>query len=93
MKLCRSQQPVNKKLNYLLLTRTWAGVDALRLRLKSKGIIPKRYHLDTIAAWALRYASSFRNPLAFRQSSHLVATSGLQSTKPHISSSPQAALT
>jgi len=43
----------------LLLTHTLAGVDALRLRLKSKGIKPERYHLDTIAAWALRYASSF----------------------------------
>ncbi|MQB04927.1 hypothetical protein DXT91_12515 [Agrobacterium tumefaciens] len=62
MKLCRSQQPVNKKLNYLLLTHTLAGVDALRLRLKSKGIKPERYHLDTIAAWALRYASSFPKP-------------------------------
>lgn len=43
----------------LLLTHTLAGVDALRLRLKSKGIKSERYHLDTIAAWALRYASSF----------------------------------
>ncbi len=43
----------------LLLTHTLAGVEALRSRLKSKGVRSERYQLDTIAAWTLRYASSF----------------------------------
>jgi hypothetical protein len=54
----------------LILTHTHAGVDSLRKKLNQKGVPQSFYHVDTIAAWALRYASSFPN------------TSGLEVTKP-----------
>ncbi|CAN7142288.1 UvrD-helicase domain-containing protein [Aminobacter sp. LjRoot7] len=43
----------------LLLTHTLAGVDALRKRLREKGVKPYRYQLETIAAWSLRYAAAY----------------------------------
>ncbi len=49
----------------LLLTHTLAGVEALRKRLKEKGIRSERYQLDTIAAWSLRYASSYPKTASF----------------------------
>jgi hypothetical protein len=49
----------------LLLTHTLAGVDALRKRLKEKGVRPDRYQLDTIAAWSLRYVSSYPKTAGF----------------------------
>jgi DNA helicase-2/ATP-dependent DNA helicase PcrA len=43
----------------LLLTHTLAGVDALKKRLTAKNVKGDRYHLETIAAWSLRHASSY----------------------------------
>ncbi len=43
----------------LVLTHTHAGVDALRRRLITLGADASRYHIDTIAGWSLRLASSF----------------------------------
>ncbi|MEJ6849855.1 UvrD-helicase domain-containing protein [Sinorhizobium fredii] len=43
----------------LLLTHTLAGVDALRKRLREKGVKSHRYQLETIAAWSLRYAAAY----------------------------------
>lgn len=43
----------------LILTHTIAGIDALRGRLKELKADPAQYEIATIAAWALRLASSF----------------------------------
>lgn len=43
----------------LILTHTHAGVDALRKRLKEKGVSSKLYAIETIAGWCLRYAASY----------------------------------
>ena len=57
----------------LVLTHTHAGVHALRRRMKRKGISANRYHLETIAGWALRLVASFP------------ARSGVQETRPRTS--------
>jgi len=43
----------------LVLTHTYAGVDALRKRLKTLGAAASTYEVDTIAGWSLRLAVSF----------------------------------
>lgn len=43
----------------LILTHTHAGVDALRERMKRLKVPSAKFHIDTIAAWCLRYAASF----------------------------------
>lgn len=43
----------------LILTHTNAGVDALRNRLQSRSIPSTSYRVDTIAAWAMRFAIGF----------------------------------
>lgn len=43
----------------LVLTHTHAGVEAMRSRLRSLGAQESKYHLDTIAGWALRLTHSF----------------------------------
>lgn len=43
----------------LLLTHTHAGVAALRKRLRHRGIAEKRFHLDTLAGWCLRWATAY----------------------------------
>lgn len=43
----------------LILTHTHAGVDALRTRLKKRGVPDSKYRIDTIAGWSLRFASSY----------------------------------
>jgi hypothetical protein len=43
----------------LILTHTHAGVDALRRRLTKATAKPANSEVDTIASWALRYASAF----------------------------------
>ena len=45
----------------LILTHTHAGVDALRLRLKTHKVPSDKFRIDTIAGWCLRYAASFPN--------------------------------
>lgn len=53
----------------LILTHTHAGVHSLRNRLRKKGVPPHKFHVDTIAAWALRWAiaypqiSQLQNPM------------------------------
>lgn len=43
----------------LILTHTHAGVHALHRRLILLGVPRQRYRVDTIAGWALQYASAF----------------------------------
>lgn len=43
----------------LVLTHTHAGVDAIRRRLRKMRVPPTSYRVDTIAGWALRYATAF----------------------------------
>ncbi|UPK28052.1 UvrD-helicase domain-containing protein [Bradyrhizobium sp. 195] len=43
----------------LILTHSHAGVDVLRQRLKKLSVPRRRFRLETIAGWCLRYASSF----------------------------------
>ncbi len=43
----------------LILTHTYAGVDALRKRLKALGAAPSTYEVDTIAGWSLRLVAAF----------------------------------
>ena len=43
----------------LILTHTHAGVDALRKRLKDNDVPSKRYAIDTLASWCLRYSASY----------------------------------
>ncbi|MBK5071549.1 UvrD-helicase domain-containing protein [Budviciaceae bacterium CWB-B4] len=50
---------------YLVLTHTTAGVTALFQRLKSLGIPRKKYHIATIAGWALNVAKMFPNSTSY----------------------------
>jgi hypothetical protein len=43
----------------LILTHTHAGVAAIRARLARMRVPSSKFHLDTIAAWCLRYAASY----------------------------------
>lgn len=45
----------------LVLTHTYAGVDALRKRLKVLGAKASTYEVETIAGWSLRLVTSFPN--------------------------------
>ncbi|MBL6974737.1 MAG: AAA family ATPase [Deltaproteobacteria bacterium] len=54
----------------LVLTHTHAGVDALRKHLATLGVARRRFVVETIAGWALRWAASFPE------------TSGVQTDKP-----------
>ncbi len=53
----------------LVLTHSYAGVDALRKRLRALGAVPSTYEVDTIAGWSLRLAASFpsRSGIATRR--------------------------
>jgi DNA helicase-2/ATP-dependent DNA helicase PcrA len=44
---------------HLILTHTHAGVHALHRRLALLGVPRQRYRIDTIAGWALQYATAF----------------------------------
>lgn len=44
----------------LVLTHTYAGVNALRGKMRSLGVPSAAFHLDTIASWALRLCLSYR---------------------------------
>jgi DNA helicase-2/ATP-dependent DNA helicase PcrA len=54
----------------LILTHTYAGVNALRRKMRELGVSGKLYHIDTIASWALRLSLSY------------AATSGWQTERP-----------
>jgi hypothetical protein len=43
----------------LILTHTNAGVDALRRRLRERGVSADRFAIDTIAGWCLKYVASY----------------------------------
>lgn len=43
----------------LILTHTHAGVHALRERMRKNGVPSRKYHIDTIAGWALKLAASY----------------------------------
>lgn len=43
----------------LILTHTYAGVNALRRTMRVLGVSDKLYHIDTIASWALRLSLSY----------------------------------
>lgn len=43
----------------LVLTHTNAGVDALRQRLRKRGVSPKAYRVSTIDGWAIRLTAAF----------------------------------
>lgn len=58
----------------LVLTHTHAGVDALRRKMQEHSDGPKGHTIDTLARWALRYASAFP------------VTSGLQNALPRTKS-------
>ena len=51
VKCCNSRQ--------LILTHTNAGVSSLRKRLKKKEVSSRRYHLETIHSFALRYSKAY----------------------------------
>ncbi|MCK4143760.1 UvrD-helicase domain-containing protein [Ralstonia pseudosolanacearum] len=44
---------------WLVLTHTVAGVEALRRRLGKHGVTDSRAHVDTISAWAYRWARAY----------------------------------
>jgi hypothetical protein len=50
---------LSKSGRQLVLTHTHAGVDSLRKRLQRLGVSPRKFHVDTIAGWALQYAVSY----------------------------------
>ena len=43
----------------LILTHTYAGVNALRRKMRVLGVSDKLYRIDTIASWALRLSLSY----------------------------------
>ena len=43
----------------LVLTHTYAGVNALRRKMRALGVSDKLYRIDTIASWALRLSLSY----------------------------------
>jgi DNA helicase-2/ATP-dependent DNA helicase PcrA len=43
----------------LVLTHTYAGVNALRNKMRMLGVSERLYHIDTIAGWALRVCISY----------------------------------
>ncbi len=54
----------------LILTHTYAGVNALRRKMCALGVSDSLYHIDTIASWSLRICLSYSQ------------TSGLQEERP-----------
>lgn len=44
----------------LILTHTYAGVNALHGKMRSLGVASAAFHMDTIASWALRLCLSYR---------------------------------
>jgi DNA helicase-2/ATP-dependent DNA helicase PcrA len=43
----------------LILTHTYAGVNALRQKMRALGVNNRLYHIDTIASWSLRICLSY----------------------------------
>ncbi len=51
----------------LILTHTYAGVSALRQKMRVLGVSDRHYHLDTIASWALRLSLSYSNTSGWQE--------------------------
>ncbi|MDS9468228.1 UvrD-helicase domain-containing protein [Paracoccus sp. MBLB3053] len=45
----------------LILTHTYAGVNAIRRKLRTLGVKEQQFHVDTIASWALHLCLSYRH--------------------------------
>ena len=45
----------------LVLTHTYAGVNALRQKMRALGVSNQLFHIDTIASWSLRLSLSYRS--------------------------------
>lgn len=43
----------------LILTHTYAGINALRRKMRAFGVSDRQYHIDTIASWSLRLCLSY----------------------------------
>ncbi len=44
----------------MILTHTYAGVNALRAKMRALGVSDRQYRIDTIASWSLRLALSYQ---------------------------------
>ena len=51
----------------LVLTHTHAGIHAIRARMKSLGVSSRKYHLETIAGWALKIGFSYPQTCGINQ--------------------------
>ena len=51
----------------LILTHTYAGVNALQSKMRAMGVSDKLYHLDTIASWCLRICLSYTQTSGWRE--------------------------
>ena len=49
----------DKEKQVLVLTHTHAGIDSLRKKISSKGVAPKKYHLETICSFALNLTRTY----------------------------------
>lgn len=51
----------------LILTHTYAGVNALRRKMRTLGVSDRLYHIDTIASWSLRICLSYSQTSGWRE--------------------------
>jgi len=51
----------------LILTHTYAGVNALRRKMRTLGVSDRLYHIDTIASWSLRICLSYAQTSGWRE--------------------------
>lgn len=51
----------------LILTHTYAGVNALRRKMRTLGVSDRLYHIDTIASWSLRLSLSYAATSGWRE--------------------------
>ena len=65
----------------LVLTHTYAGVNALRRKMRILGVSDKFYRIDTIASWALRLSLSIQAHRAGRSSALTTTNNGAPYTK------------
>ena len=49
----------------LILTHTYAGVNALRRKMRVLGVSDRHFHIDTIASWSLRVCLSYSETAAW----------------------------
>lgn len=51
----------------LILTHTYAGVNALQRKMRVLGVSDRLYHIDTIASWALRLSLSYSSTSGWKE--------------------------